>query len=59
MEVQADEPWSYVGNKTNPRWPWYALDAVTGCMLSFVFGRWRDSACEPRMDNLKAFKIRT
>jgi insertion element IS1 protein InsB len=59
MDVQADEQWSYVGNKKNQRWLWYAIDAVTGRVLSFVFGRRQDVACEQLMDNLKAFNIRT
>ena len=43
MDVQADEQWSYVGNKKNQRWLWYAIDAATGCVLSFVFGRRKDA----------------
>jgi insertion element IS1 protein InsB len=59
MDVQADEQWSYVGNKKNQRWLWYAIDAVTGCVLSFVFGRRKDAVCEQLISNLKAFNIRT
>ena len=25
-EVEMDEQWSYVGNKSNQRWLWYAVD---------------------------------
>ena len=59
MDVQADEQWSYVGKKKNPRWLWYAIDAVTGCVLSFVFGRRKDAVCKQLIDNLKGFNIRT
>lgn len=59
MNIQADEQWSYVGNKNNQRWLWYAIDAVTGCVLSFVFGRRQDTVCKHLIDNLKAFNIRT
>jgi len=59
MDVQADEQWSYVGSKKNPRWLWYAIDAVTGCVLSFVFGRRQDEVCKQLIDNLKVFNIRT
>ena len=59
IDVQADEQWSYVGNKTNQRWLWYAIDAATGCVLSFVFGRRQDAVCEQLISNLKAFNIRT
>ena len=58
-DVQADEQWSYVGSKDNQRWLWYAIDAVTGCVLSFVFGRRQDKVCEQLISNLKAFNIRT
>ena len=59
VDVQADGQWSYVGNKKNQRWLWYAIDAVTGCVLSFVFGRRKDGVCGQLMSNLKAFNIRT
>jgi insertion element IS1 protein InsB len=59
MAVQADEQWSYVGNKKNQRWLWYALDAATGCILSFVFGRRQDEVCQQLISQLKAFNIRT
>lgn len=58
-DVQADEQWSYVGKKKNQRWLWYAIDAVTGCVLSFVFGRRQDEVCGQLISNLKAFNIRT
>jgi len=59
INVQADEQWSYVGNKKNQRWPWYAIDAATGCVLSFVLGPRRDSVFKQLYDNLKAFNITT
>ncbi len=58
MEVQADEQWSYVGNKKNQRWLWYAIDAATGCVLSFVLGPRQDSVFKKLYDNLKAFNIK-
>jgi len=58
-DVQADEQWSHVGNKDNQRWLRYAIDAATGCILSFVFGRRQDKVCEQLISNLKAFNIRT
>jgi insertion element IS1 protein InsB len=59
MEVQADEQWSYVGRKKNQRWLWYALDAATGCVLSFVFGRRQEDICRQLISQLRAFNIRT
>jgi len=58
-DVQIDEQWSYVGNKGEQRWLWSAIDAATGCVLSFVFGRRKDEVCEKLLANLKVFNIRT
>src|SRR5919106_2442498 len=41
-EAEMDEMWSYVGNKTNPRWLWHAIDHSTGTVLAYVFGRRKD-----------------
>ena len=59
MNAQADEQWSYVGKKTHQRWLWYAIEAATGVVLSFVFGRRQDCVCEQLMTKLGAFNIRT
>ena len=59
INVQADEQWSYVGSKKNPRWLWYAIDAMTGNVLSFVLGPRRDSVFKKLYDHLKAFNIKT
>ena len=59
MNAQADEQWSYVGQKTHQRWLWYAIEATTGVVLSFVFGRRQDGVCEQLMTKLRAFNIKT
>ena len=41
-EAERDELWSFVGNKGNPRWLWYAIDHHTGTVLAYVFGRRKD-----------------
>jgi len=41
-EAELDEPWSYVGNKSNQRWIWYAVDHETNTVLAYVFGRRKD-----------------
>ena len=40
--AELDEQWSYVGNKSNQRWLWYAIDHATNTILAFVFGRRKD-----------------
>ena len=37
-----DEQWSYVGNKSNQRWLWYAVDHATNTVLAYVFGKRKD-----------------
>ena len=32
--VEMDEFWSYVGNKKNRRWTWYAIDRKSGILLA-------------------------
>ena len=41
-EAEMDEMWSFVGNKSNPRWLWHAIDHYTGKVLAYVFGRRKD-----------------
>ena len=41
-EAEMDEMWSFVGNKSNPRWLWHAIDHHTGKVLAYVFGRRKD-----------------
>ena len=42
LEAEVDEQWSYVANKSNPRWLWYAVDHHTNTALAYVFGRRQD-----------------
>ena len=37
-EAEMDEMWSYVQNKGNQRWLWYAIDHNTREILAYVFG---------------------
>jgi insertion element IS1 protein InsB len=57
-EVQVDEQWSFVQNKGNQRWLWYAMDAVTGIILAFVLGKRTDEMCKELMNKLAIFKIK-
>ena len=57
IKTQADEQWSFVRNKKNQRWLWYAIDSATGQILSFVFGRRTDEVCEKLISTLKGFNI--
>ena len=57
-EAEADEMWSYVGQKSAPRWLWQALDHRTGTVLAYVFGRREDQAFLNLKALLKPFGIR-
>lgn len=39
LRLCADEMWSFVGRKKQPRWLWWVEEAATGQVLAFVFGR--------------------
>ena len=41
-EAELDEMWSYVGNKSNPRWLWHAIDHASGQVLAYVMGDRKD-----------------
>ena len=42
IDVELDEMWSFVGDKSNQRWLWLAIDHKTGETVAFVFGRRKD-----------------
>ena len=45
LDAQADELWSFVGNKENKQWVWIAIDAHTKQVIAFYVGdRTRQSA---------------
>jgi insertion element IS1 protein InsB len=41
-EAELDEMWSYVGNKSNQRWLWHAIDHASGKVLAYVLGDHKD-----------------
>ena len=56
-DAEADEFWSYVGNKGNQRWTWYALERNTGVILAWHNGRRTDKSCSFLMEKLSIFRI--
>jgi len=57
-ESEADEMWSFVGNKKNPRWLWHALDRKTGKIIAYVFGRRKDEVFRKLQKLLEPFGIK-
>jgi len=35
-EAEIDEQWSFVGNKSNQRWIWYAVEHSTNIILAYL-----------------------
>mgnify|MGYP003503881147 FL=1 len=57
LQVEADEQWSFVQNKKQQRWLWYAIDKSTKKVLAFVFGSRKDEMCLKLMALLSLFNI--
>ena len=52
-----DEQWSYVQNKKEQRWLWYALDKATSRVVAYTFGPRADSTLKSLLAKLKDFRI--
>ena len=57
IDVELDEMWSFVGDKSNQRWLWLAIDHKTGETVAFVFGRRKDEVFLKLKELLEAFNI--
>ncbi|MGX9726626.1 MAG: IS1 family transposase [Candidatus Electronema sp. VV] len=53
--VEADEFWSYVGNKKNQRWTWHALERNSGVVIAWHNGRRTDESCSRLMEKISVF----
>lgn len=56
-EAELDEQWSFVGNKSNQRWLWLAVDHSTNTVLAFVFGKRKDFVFKELKKMLDPFGI--
>ena len=56
-DAEADELWSYVGNKKNQRWTWYAIERNTDVILARHNGRRTDESCSLLMDKPSVFSV--
>jgi insertion element IS1 protein InsB len=56
-EVEMDEQWSFVGNKSNQRWLWYAVDHAANTVLAYVFGKRKDVVFKKLKALLEPFGI--
>lgn len=51
-DLQLDEMWSFVGDKDNQCWLWYAFDADRKKITGFQLGRRTDDNCEKLLKKL-------
>ena len=56
IKVEVDELWSFVKNKNNQRWLWYAINHDTGEILAYTFGKRKDNIFLKLKKLLRAFK---
>lgn len=54
---EMDEQWSYVQNKQQQRWLWYALDKVSSKVVAYTFGNRADSSLKALLKKLEGFNI--
>jgi insertion element IS1 protein InsB len=54
---EMDEFWSFVQNKSNQRWTWYAIERRSGCILAWHNGKRTDRDFLVLWDLLKVFDI--
>ncbi len=52
-----DEQWSYVGNKSNQRWLWFAIDHASNTLLAYVFGKRQDEVFLSLKTLLEPYRI--
>ena len=57
VEAEMDEQWSFVGNKSNQRWLWHAVDHKTNTVLAYVFGKRKDVVFKELKALLAPFNI--
>ena len=56
-EVEMDEMWSFVGDKSHQCWLWWAIDHNTGDPLAFHFGTREHKNLDELMELLKPFHV--
>lgn len=58
IALELDEQWSFVGNKSNQRWLWLALNHYNSEVLAYTFGSRTDEACNQLKQLLRPFNIK-
>ena len=55
--MEADEFWSFAGNKNNRRWTWYAMDKDSGIIIAWHNGKRTDRDFLQLLDYMKDIPI--
>lgn len=58
LVCEMDEQWSYVGNKKQPRWLWYAWQPDFKKVLAYAFGSRTDKTLNTLLAHLRHFPLR-
>lgn len=54
---EVDEQWSFVGNKKNRHWLWYAFDTKRKQVIAHVFGPRTDETCRRLLALFQPFSL--
>ena len=57
LEGEMDEFWSFVQNKSNQRWTWYAIERKSGCILAWHNEKRKDKDFPVLWALLQSFSI--
>ena len=57
--VEMDEFWSYVGNKKNRRWRWYAIDRRSGIVVAWQNGKRDNQTCAKLLAKMDHFSTKS
>jgi hypothetical protein len=55
--AELDEQWSFVGNKSNQRWLWHAVDPATNTVRAYAVGKHKDTVFQDLKALLAPFTI--
>ncbi|MBA3572079.1 MAG: IS1 family transposase [Pyrinomonadaceae bacterium] len=55
--LEVDELWSFIGNKSAQCWLWYALNRATKRIAAYVLGRRTDKSCQELVEKLDSCTV--
>jgi insertion element IS1 protein InsB len=58
FDTEWDEFWSFIGNKSNQCWTWYAIERKSGLILAYQNGRRTDDSLQRLVEKIAHLPIR-